>query len=58
MDDAVTIFTDPKAYTRLESWHAVAARLRRENPVARIDVEGFDPFWAVTRHADVFEIER
>jgi cytochrome P450 len=54
----VTIFTDPKAYTDPERWHAVAARLRREDPVARIEVEGFDPFWAVTRHADVTEIER
>ncbi|HVP30593.1 MAG TPA: cytochrome P450 [Myxococcota bacterium] len=56
--DPVTIFTDPKAYTDPESWHAVAARLRREDPVARIEVDGFDPFWAVTRHADVIEIER
>ena len=54
----VTIFTDPKAYTDPERWHAVAARLRREDPVPRIEVDGFDPFWAVTRHADVIEIER
>jgi cytochrome P450 len=54
----VAIFTDPNAYTDPQGWHAVAARLRRENPVARIEVDGFDPFWAVTRHADVVEIER
>ena len=54
----VSIFTDPKAYTDPERWHAVAARLRREDPVLRIEVDGFDPFWAVTRHADVIEIER
>jgi cytochrome P450 len=54
----VTIFTDPKAYADAAGWHAVAARLRREHPVARIEVDGFDPFWAVTRHADVVEIER
>jgi len=54
----VTIFTDPKAYTDPEGWHAVAARLRREDPVPRIEVDDFDPFWAVTRHADVIEIER
>ena len=56
--EPITIFTDPKAYTDPERWHSVAARLRREDPVARIEVEGFDPFWAVTRHADVLEIER
>jgi cytochrome P450 len=54
----VTIFTDPKAYTDPEGWHAVAARLRREDPVPRIEADGFDPFWAVTRHADLVEIER
>lgn len=56
--DPITIFTDPKAYTDPERWHAVAARLRREDPVPRIEVDGFDPFWAVTRHADLIEIER
>ena len=55
---SVTIFTDPKAYADPEGWHAVAARLRREDPVARVEADGFDPFWAVTRHADVIEIER
>ncbi len=56
--NSVTIFTDPKAYTDPQSWHAVAARLRREEPVGRIEADGFDPFWAVTRHADVIEVER
>jgi cytochrome P450 len=56
--EPVTIFTDPKAYTDPQGWHAVAARLRREDPVARIEAPGFDPFWAVTRHADLIEIER
>jgi cytochrome P450 len=56
--DPVTIFTDPRAYADAKGWHAVAARLRREDPVPRIAVEGFDPFWAVTRHADLVEIER
>jgi cytochrome P450 len=56
--EPVTIFSDPKAYTDPQRWHAVAALLRREDPVARIEAEGFDPFWAVTRHADLIEIER
>jgi cytochrome P450 len=53
-----TIFTDPKAYTDPETWHPVAARLRHDDPVCRIEVEGYDPFWAVTRHSDVLAIER
>lgn len=54
----ITIFTDPQAYADPDVWHPVAARLRRHDPVARIEVSGFDPFWAITRHADVIEIER
>jgi len=53
-----TIFTDPRAYTDPASWHPLAARLRREDPVPRIEVAEFDPFWAITKHADVIEIER
>jgi len=55
---SVSIFTDPKAYTDPQGWHAEAARLRREDPVPWIEAEGYDPFWAVTRHADLVEIER
>jgi cytochrome P450 len=55
---ASRIFIDPGAYADLDSWHAVAARLRREDPVHRIEAEGFEPFYAVTRHADIVEIER
>ena len=54
----ITIFTDPKAYTRNDEWHETAARLRRTDPVALIEAPDFDPFWAVTKHADVIEIER
>jgi cytochrome P450 len=32
--------------------------LRRNDPLPRIEVEGFVPFRAVTRHADVAQIER
>jgi cytochrome P450 len=56
--NAATIFTVPEAYTDLDAWHAVAARLRRADPVCRVEVPDFDPFYAVTKHADVIEIER
>jgi cytochrome P450 len=52
------LFTNPKSYTDPDAWHARAARLRREDPVCRIEAKGFDPFWAVTRHADLLEVER
>ena len=38
--------------------HAGWARLRREAPVARLELDGFDPFWAITKHADVVWVSR
>jgi cytochrome P450 len=32
--------------------------LRREMPLEVGQPEGFDPFWVVTRHADILEVER
>ena len=58
IDEAGRVFTDPTAYADEPRFHAACALLRREAPVHRVEVEGFDPFWAVTKHADVMEIER
>ena len=33
-------------------------RLRRECPVAYVEVKGHDPFWALTRHDDIMAVER
>lgn len=32
--------------------------LRANNPLGVAEVEGFDPFWVVTKHADILEISR
>jgi cytochrome P450 len=53
-----SIFYDPHAYSDLDRWHAAAATIRREDPVLRVELPGLDPFWAVTRHAHVVEVER
>jgi hypothetical protein len=37
--------------------NAAFARLRRLSPVHWVDVPGIEPFWAVTRHADVLSVE-
>jgi cytochrome P450 len=52
------IFIDGKAYASLDLWHAAAARLRAHDPLPLIEVEGFVPFRAVTRHAHLAEVER
>lgn len=32
--------------------------LRTNNPLGVAEAEGFDPFWVVTKHADILEISR
>lgn len=55
---ATSIFCDPTAYADPERWHAEAARLRTHDPVHLVTEPGYRPFYAVTRHADVTEVER
>jgi cytochrome P450 len=57
LDIAQTII-DPKAYADGDRVDEAFAWLRREAPLAQAQPEGFDPFWVVTRHADVQAVER
>jgi len=52
------IFVDPAAYAKPDRWHAAAARLRKSDPLPLIEVDGYVPFRAVTRHAHLAEVER
>src|SRR5467141_133339 len=52
------VFVDPTAYADEERFHAACRVLRREHPVVRVESERYRPFWAVTRHADVLDVER
>jgi len=38
--------------------HRLLARLRSEAPLHRIEAEDYEPFWLVTRHADILSIEK
>lgn len=58
LDPRGSIFIDPTAHEDMDEWHRIAAEVREENPVCRVEVEGWTPFWAITRHADVFEVSR
>jgi cytochrome P450 len=51
------VFVDPTAYADEARLHEAFEVLRRESPVHWVEAEGFNPFWAITRHADVAEIE-
>ncbi len=52
------IFVDPGEYAQPDRWHAAARRIRDESPILKVAVEGHPEFWAITKHADVMEIER
>jgi len=49
---------DPAAYAENGAPHETWARLRRESPVHRCAPAGFEPFWAITKHADVSAISK
>jgi cytochrome P450 len=49
---------DPKSYAALTPLTDAFAWLRRHDPVSLIETEGFAPFWAVTRHAEIMRIGR
>ena len=59
VDEAARVFYTPAAYADERYFHEACAVLRRESPIHRVeDPTGrYNPFWAITRHADVLEVE-
>jgi len=58
MDDAAKVLADPQAYTDEPTLHAALAHLRANAPVSWVEVPDYRPFWAITKHGDVLDIER
>lgn len=52
------LFHRPELWADMDRWHREVAELRRSEPVLYVDDAGFTPFWALTRHADVFAVSR
>ncbi|HWK50689.1 MAG TPA: cytochrome P450 [Steroidobacter sp.] len=55
VDDAIA---DVDVYSDPERYHTLFARLRKEQPVRWTQPGKYRPFWAVTRHADIAEVQR
>jgi cytochrome P450 len=55
LDDALV---DPHLYAEEHDLHALYAMLRRDDPVRFVSPKNMRPFWAITRHADILEVER
>tara|TARA_B100001146_G_scaffold136881_1_gene120026 strand:+ start:13035 stop:14282 length:1248 start_codon:yes stop_codon:yes gene_type:complete len=47
-----------ETYTNEKKLHSIFSKMRREDPVAWIEPENFRPFWAITKHTDITEIEK
>lgn len=48
----------PETYSDERRCHELFTQLRRDHPVFWAEPEGYRPFWAVTRHADIMEVEK
>ena len=59
VESAGYVFVDPSAYADEARFEAATALLRTEDPVHWVEGEGlgFNSFWVITKHADIFEIE-
>lgn len=49
---------DPRTYRDPAIMYGLFDRLRRDEPVRWTEPEGYRPFWAITRHADIMEVEK
>jgi cytochrome P450 len=55
IDDAIA---SPATYGDEAGLHAILTKLRTEDPVHWTEPEGFRPYWALTKYADILEIEK
>ena len=55
--DAGQVFVTPSAYADEDFFNSACEVLRNESPVHLVEHPSFNPFYAITRHADVLSIE-
>jgi cytochrome P450 len=58
IDEAAKVFADPTSYADEPRLHAALTHLRAHAPVSLVECPPYRPFWAITKHADIMEIER
>ena len=57
-NDLGELIVSPKAYASQNKLLACFRWLRSNNPVGLVEAEDFDPFWAITKYADILEVSR
>ncbi len=50
--------TRARMWSDVDQAHALYTDMRQNDPVSLIETEEYRPFWAVSKHADIVEIER
>jgi len=58
LQETLATVVDPKAHADPARLDAAFAWLRQNQPLARAELPDFDPFYVVTKHADILEVSR
>lgn len=58
LSDANDIFTNNERWGDLDDWRRQAVGLNEEAPIHRVETDDYSPFWAVTGHDEIMQIER
>jgi len=56
--DIAKTIVDPEAHANLDCIHGAYSWMRANNPLGVAELDGYDPFWVVTKHADVMQVGR
>ena len=57
LEQAGLAFVDSNTFTDEAFFHKVATKLRREDPVHWVEHPNAYPFWLLTKHADILDVE-
>lgn len=58
LSELVAPIFNPASFSHREKIDGIFAALRRDHPLACVEVPGYDPHWMVTKYSDVKEITR
>ena len=57
-EEMIQTALDPKAHADPKRLHAAFSWLRKNDPIARAEIPDVDPFYVVTKHADILAISK
>lgn len=57
-ENLAKIVADPRSYADWDNLHMSLARIRREHPFARAELDGYNPFWVASKYEDIQTVAR